>query len=262
MSVKQKEFIKKHKRKRILIITFQMLIAVLFLLIWEISARNNLINTFITSSPSRVIDTIIDLASSNNLFKHINTTVFETLTAFFITTVISIIISIIFYENKFIAKVFDPYLTMLNSLPKVALGPILIIWLGANKVSIIAMAIFISIIISIQNIYNGFLSTDKNRIKLLETFNASKFKILTSVVIPSNYKQFINTFKINISMSLIGVIMGEFLTSKQGLGYLILYGSQVFNLDLVVSGIFILIIISVIMYQAIVWLEKKLVIRD
>lgn len=262
MSVKQKEFIKKHKRKKILIITFQILIAVLFLLIWELSARYNLINTFITSSPSRVIDTIIELASSNNLFKHINTTVFETLTAFFITTVISIIISIIFYENKFIAKVFDPYLTMLNSLPKVALGPILIIWLGANKVSIIAMAIFISIIISIQNIYNGFLSTDKNRIKLLETFNASKFKILTSVVIPSNYKQFINTFKINISMSLIGVIMGEFLTSKQGLGYLILYGSQVFNLDLVISGIFILIIISVIMYQAIVWLEKKLVIRD
>lgn len=205
MSVKQKEFIKKHKRKKILIITFQILIAVLFLLIWELSARYNLINTFITSSPSRVIDTIIELASSNNLFKHINTTVFETLTAFFITTVISIIISIIFYENKFIAKVFDPYLTMLNSLPKVALGPILIIWLGANKVSIIAMAIFISIIISIQNIYNGFLSTDKNRIKLLETFNASKFKILTSVVIPSNYKQFINTFKINISMSLIGL---------------------------------------------------------
>ena len=151
---------------------------------------------------------------------------------------------------------------MLNSLPKVALGPILIIWLGANKVSIIAMAIFISIIISIQSIYNGFLNTDKNRIKLLQTFKASKFKILTNVVIPSNYKLIINTFKINISMALIGVIMGEFLTSKEGIGYLILYGSQVFNLDLVVSGIFILIIISVIMYKIIVWLEKKLVIRD
>ncbi len=262
MSAKEKEFLKKHKRKKALIILCQLSIGILFLTIWELSAKLGLINTFITSSPSKVIETIIDLASSNNLFRHINTTVIETLIAFLITTIVSIIISITFYENKFIAKVFDPYLTMLNSLPKVALGPILIIWLGANKVSIIAMAIFISIIISIQSIYNGFLNTDKNRIKLLQTFKASKFKILTNVVIPSNYKLIINTFKINISMALIGVIMGEFLTSKEGIGYLILYGSQVFNLDLVVSGIFILIIISVIMYKIIVWLEKKLVIRD
>lgn len=262
MSVKQKEFIKKYKRRKTLIFITQVFIALSFLLIWEISARNNIINTFITSSPTKVITTIISLAAENNLFKHIYVTVTETIIAFSITTILSLLIAILFYSNKFIAKVFDPYLTMLNSLPKVALGPILIIWIGANKVSIVTMAILISLIISIQNIYNGFIHTDKNKIKLLETFNASKWCILKSVVIPSNYKTITNTLKINISMSLIGVIMGEFLTSKQGLGYLILYGSQVFNLNLVISGIFLLIIISVLMYQAIVWIEKKLVVRD
>lgn len=205
MSAKQKAFIKKHKKKKALVIFFQFFIGIMFLALWEIAARYGWINTFITSYPTKVIETIVDLAKNNDLFIHIGTTVLETLVAFLITTIVSVIIAIIFYSSKFIAKIFDPYLTMLNSLPKVALGPILIIWIGANKLSIITMAILISIIISIQNIYNGFINTDKNKVKLLETFNASKLKILLSVVIPSNYRTIISTLKINISMSLIGL---------------------------------------------------------
>lgn len=204
MSVKQKEFLKKNKKRKFLITFWRLFIGIALLSLWEVAARMDLINTFITSYPSKIVSTILSLASKNNLFLHINTTVFETFLAFFITTVVSLLIAIIFYSSKFVAKVFDPYLTILNSLPKVALGPILIIWIGANKVSIITMAILISIIISIQNIYNGFINTDKNKIKLLETFNASKARILLSVVIPSNYRTIISTLKINISMSLIG----------------------------------------------------------
>ena len=155
------------------------------------------------------------------------------------------------YNHNFIAKVLDPYLTILNSLPKVALGPIIIIWIGANTKSIILMAILISLIVSIQTIYNGFINTDKLKIKLLKTFNASKKDILINVVLKENKSTILNSFKINISMCLIGVIMGEFLTSKTGIGYLILYGSQVFNLNLVMSGIFILTIISIVMYKLI-----------
>ena len=254
---KQELFIKKYKRKKRLILLTQALIFISFLLIWEFLANNNLINSFITSSPSKIIETIINLYGDNNLFPHINKTIYETLISFTLTSILGFIISILLYENDFLSKVIDPFLTMLNSLPKVALGPIIIIWLGANDKSIIFMAILISLIVCIQTIYTSFKNTDKMKIRLLETFGATKKQILFNVIIPANYKNIINTLKINISMCLIGVIMGEFLTSKMGIGYLILYGSQVFNLDLVMTGIFILIIISIVLYEIINYIENK-----
>lgn len=251
MSKEQKDFLKKIKRNKIIILMTQISIFILFILIWQILSNKNIINTFITSSPKKILITIKNLYIQNNLFTHIFVTVKETLISFVITSILSLLISIILYNHNFIAKVLDPYLTILNSLPKVALGPIIIIWIGANIKSIILMAILISLIVSIQTIYNGFISTDKLKIKLLKTFGASKKDILLNVVLQENKKTILNTFKINISMCLIGVIMGEFLTSKAGIGYLILYGSQVFNLDLVMTGVFLLTIISIIMYKVI-----------
>ena len=257
MSKEQLLFIKKEKRKKRLILYTQLFIFIFFIILWQYAADKNLINSFITSSPKEIVKTIISLYKSNNLFYNIWVTVKETLIAFSITTVISLLIAVLLYDSKLLSKVLDPYLTMLNSLPKVALGPIIIIWIGANIKGIITMAILISIIVSIQSILNGFEHTDPLKIKLLETYNASKMDILLNVVIPSNKSTLINTLKINISMCLIGVIMGEFLTSKAGIGHLILYGSQVFNLNLVMAGIFILIIISIIMYKLVLLLEKK-----
>lgn len=251
MSKEQKDFLKKIKRNKMIILMTQISIFILFILIWQILSNKSIINTFITSSPKKILITIKNLYIQNNLFTHIFITVKETLISFVITSILSLLISIILYNHSFIAKVLDPYLTILNSLPKVALGPIIIIWIGANIKSIILMAILISLIVSIQTIYNGFVSTDKLKIKLLKTFGASKKDILLNVVLQENKKTILNTFKINISMCLIGVIMGEFLTSKAGIGYLILYGSQVFNLDLVMTGVFLLTIISIIMYKVI-----------
>ena len=161
--------------------------------------------------------------------------------------------------SKFFAKVIDPYLTILNSLPKVALGPIIIIWAGAGMKSIILMALFISVIITIINVYQSFNETDYNKIKLMKTFNATRFQIYTKLILPNSLKTIISSLKINISMSLIGVIMGEFLVSKKGIGYLIMYGSQVFNLDLVITGIFILCVVASLMYYIILYIEKKLI---
>ena len=259
MSVNQIKFIKKYKLNKRLVFITQISIILGFIVIWELLARLEIINTFIFSSPTDILKTLISLFKNNNIFLHIWTTLYETLLSFSICTVLSILIAIILYKSSFLAKVFDPYLTLLGSLPKVALGPIIIIWMGANIKSIITMAILISIIISIQNIYNGFINTDKNKIKLLKTFNASNKDILFKVVIPSNLSVIINTLKINISMCLVGVIMGEFLTSKAGIGYLILYGSQVFNLNLVMTGIVLLLVISIILYKAIILIEKRLV---
>ena len=257
MSNEHKKYLRKLKLNKLLISITQISIFIFFIIIWQFLASHNYINSFITSSPSKIFSTISKLYVENNLFIHIWITIKETIISFMITTLLSIIISIILYESVFLSKVIDPYLTILNSLPKVALGPIIIIWIGANQNGIITMAILISIIVSIQTIYNGFVNTDKLKIKLLKTFNATKKDILFNVVIPSNKSTIINTLKINISMCLIGVIMGEFLTSKVGIGYLILYGSQVFNLDLVMTGIFLLTIISIVMYKIIEEISKK-----
>ena len=254
----QYKYIKSIKRRKTLVLLSQILISIIFFVIWELLSKYKIINSFIFSSPSRIIKTIINLFENNRLIYHIWVTSYETLIAFIITFIISLIISIILYESWFLSKIFDPYLTMLNSLPKVALGPIIIIWVGANTKSIILMAVLISLIVSIQTVYNGFINTDKNKIKLLKTFGASKKDILFKVVIPYNYNVIINSLKINISMCLIGVIMGEFLTSKAGIGYLILYGSQIFNLNLVMSGIVILIILSIVLYELTKYIEKRL----
>jgi len=258
-SNEHKQFLKNIKRNKILVIITQIFILIFLLLLWEFLAEKGIINTFIASSPSRVIKTIILLHQTENLYNHIWITVYETLISFILGTIIGIIIAIILWWNKFIYKVVDPYLTIINSLPKVALGPIIIIWTGANINSIIIMALLISVIVTIISVYNGFISTDINKINLLKSFKASKYQILKFVILPSSYPTIISSLKINISMSLIGVIMGEFLVSKEGIGYLIMYGSQVFNLNLVISGILILMIVSYIMYLLVSLLEKKLI---
>ena len=258
MSKEQQNYSKKIKKNKIIIICFQIAIVLIFFFSWQILSDKKIINPFIFSSPKKIIETIISLQQNYNLFSHIFTTIFETLIAFILGISLGFIIAILLYEFKTIAKIIDPFLTMLNSLPKVALGPIIIIWTGANTKSIITMALLINLIISIITIYNGFLNTDIYKIKLLKSFKANKFQILTKVVIPSSYSTIISSLKINISMSLIGVITGEFLVSKKGLGYLIIYGTQIFNLNIVMSGIIILIFISFILYEIMGLIEKRL----
>lgn len=261
-SREHKLYLRKKKTRKILVIFTQILLAVLLISIWELLATYKVINTFITSSPSRVLSTIISLYNDNNLFNNIWTTIYETLISFSLGTIIGIITATILWYFNFIYKVLDPYLTILNSLPKIALGPIIIIFFGANINSIIIMALLISVIVTIITVYNGFISTDKNRINLLKSFSATKGQIFKCVILPSSYSTIISSLKINISMTLIGVIMGEFLVSKSGIGYLINYGSQVFNLNLVISGIIILMIVSYLMYIIVSYIEKILVKND
>lgn len=261
-SDEHKKYLKKIKRKKALILITQVLIVVSLIILWELLAHYKIINTFISSSPSRIIKTIIDLHNQNNLYNHIWITIYETILSFGLGTILGILIAVILWWNNFIYKVIDPYLTVINSLPKVALGPIIIIFSGANMNSIIIMALLISVIVTIITVYNGFNETDTNKIKLLKSFKATKWQIFKIVILPSSYPTIISSLKINISMSLIGVIMGEFLVSKKGIGYLIMYGSQVFNLNLVMSGIIILMIVSIIMYKVVSYIEKILIKKD
>lgn len=256
-SLEHTNYLKEIKKERIFIAIFRVLIIITFFGIWELLARVNLINTFLFSSPSKVINTLIN---NKDIFKHIGVTLYEVFISFSLATILGIIIASILWRFNKLSKIVDPYITIINSLPKVALGPLIIIWVGASINSIIVMALTISLFTTIINIYTGFISVDKNYIIMLKSFKASKFEIYRKIILPSNIFNIISTLKINISMSLIGVIMGELLVSKAGLGYLIMYGSQVFNLDLVISSIFILGIISYIMYFILDLVSKKLTI--
>ena len=257
MSKEHTLYLKKIKKNKQIIIFFQITIFILFIFIWQILANKDIINTFIFSSPKKVINTIINLYNKHNLLSHIWVTTYEVIISFSIATILGIIIATILWFNKTIYKIVEPYLTILNSLPKVALGPIIIIWFGANIKSIIVMALLRSLILTIINVYEGFNNIDKNKIDLMKTLGSNKIQLYTKLIFPGSISTIISTLKINISMSLIGVIMGEFLVSKKGIGYLILYGSQVFNLSLVISGIFILMIVAFIMYYVVSLLEKK-----
>ena len=251
------EFKRREKKKKIMVVFFQVLIGILFIMIWELLSRFNIINSFIFSSPSKIIKTIIDLYKANNLINNIYITLLELFISFILGSIFGFIIALLFYRFNILKRIFDPYLTMLNSLPKVALGPLLIIWLGANNKSIIVMALLINLIVSIVGFYSGFLNTDEYKIRLLKSFGANNMQIIYSLVIPGSMENIFSTLKLNISMSLIGVIMGEFLSSKSGIGYLILYGTQVFNLNLVMAGIIMLLVLSYLVYYLVSMLEKR-----
>lgn len=257
-SKEHRDYLKKIKTNKIFVVTIQILIIVVFLIIWQLLTNFKIINTFITSSPINIFKTIMSLYNHHNLFNNIFVTIYETIISFTLCSFIGLAIASILWWNKTLYKISDPYLTILNSLPKVALGPIIIIWVGANMNSIILMALLISLIVTILNIYQYFNETDKLKIKLLESLGATKKQVYFKLIIPANMSNLISTLKINISMSLIGVIMGEFLVSKNGIGYLIMYGSQVFDLDLVIAGIFILCVVAAIMYYIIYYIEKRL----
>ena len=215
-SIERKKYLNKIKFTKASIIITQIAVVISFIILWEILANKGIIDSFITSQPSRMLKTFMNL-SQNGLLEHLGVTCYETIVGFLSGTMLGIIIAIILWWSKFLSKVAEPFLVVLNSLPKIALGPVIIIWVGAGTPAIIVMALAISLIVTILEILNGFLNTEEEKIKMARTFNANKFQILTKIVIPANISTFINSLKVNIGLSLVGVISGEFLVSKAGL---------------------------------------------
>lgn len=254
-SEERKKYLRKNTITKVSIIVTQVILVILFIVLWELLANKGIIDSFITSQPSRMLKTFMNL-SENDLLLHLGVTCYETIVGFLSGTALGIIIAIILWSSKFLSKVAEPFLVVLNSLPKIALGPVIIIWVGAGTSAIITMALAISLIVTVLEILNGFTNTDQEKIKMARTFGANKFQLLTKIVIPANISTFINSLKVNIGLSLVGVISGEFLVSKAGLGYLIVYGGQVFQLDLVMASVVILAIVAAVMYEAVVLLEK------
>ncbi|MDE4541308.1 ABC transporter permease [Thermoanaerobacterium sp. R66] len=259
MSKEHVEFLKKVKRKETAIKITQLSILIAFFALWEIAGRLKLIDPFLFSQPSRMIKTIINLSEDGSLFTHIWVTLSETLIGFALGTVSGIVIAILLWWSDFASKVAEPYLIVLNSLPKIALGPIFIVWMGNGEAPIITMGLAISLIVTIISLETGFKQVDEDKIKLLKTFGATKFQILTKCILPASIPTIMSAIKINMGLSWVGVITGEFLVSKAGLGYLIVYGGQVFKLDIVMTSVLILSILAALMYLLLVYIEKKII---
>ncbi len=216
ISKDRKKYLQKQMKNKLLVVITQLSLLLGIIVLWEVLANAKIIDSFIMSQPSRIWDTLVNL-SSNGLLNHIGITCFETIVGFVSGAVLGIIIAIILWWSKFLSKVLDPFLVILNSLPKTALGPVIIVWVGAGMPAIITMGLAISLIVTIMEISNGFKNTDKEKIKMAKSFNATKLQVLSKIVIPANIATFFNSLKINIGLSLVGVITGEFLVSKGGL---------------------------------------------
>lgn len=258
ISPQRQAWLRQRKRTRTAVLALRIgLLAALFLG-WELAARLGAIDAFIMSSPSRMWETFLSLWKSGDLFLHLGTSVWETAAGFLLGTLLGTGVAILLWWSPFLSRVLDPYLVVLNALPKTALGPIFIVWIGAGPASIIAMTLAISLIVTILDMHNGFLATSPDQIRLMRTLGASRRQILTKLVLPANFTTMINALKVNVGLSWVGVIMGEFLVSKAGLGYLIVYGSQVFQMDLVMTTVLLLAAAAALMYQCILWLERAL----
>ena len=250
-------YLRKERNKKIIITVSRILILVLILGIWELCAQVKLIDPFITSSPSRVIKTIGELSRGGKLFYHIGITLMETIIGFIIAVVLGYTIAILLWASDSAMKILEPYIVVLNSLPKIALGPLIIIWIGTGYEAIIFMTVIVSIIVCIMNTLSGFIEVDKTKLLLMKSMGAGKLTTLKKLVIPATIPALMNTLKVAVGLAWIGSIMGEYIVSRAGLGYLIVYGGQVFKLDLVMTATFILCVLAGGMYGIITLIEKR-----
>ncbi len=258
MSNSHQLYLRKIRREKHLVLFMQLFIFLFIVGSWQLLVNFKLVDSFIVSSPELILRSLVGLIKSGDIFIHIGITLLEIVVSFICGGAIGFVIATLLWWFPITAKILDPYLTIFNSLPKVALGPILIIWFGSGMQSIVIMALLISTIITVINLYEGFKKTDPLKLNLMKSFKASRFDVFRLLLIPGSRNTIISTVKVSISMTLIGVIMGEFLVSKNGVGYLIMYGSQVFNLNLVMTGIIILGFLSTILYLILTFFERKL----
>lgn len=234
------------------------LLLVGFFALWELAACMRWIDPFIFSSPSRIAGTLIRMGRSGELLLHAGTSVVETIVGFTLGTLAGTAAATLLWWSPYLARILDPCLVVLNALPKTALGPIFIVWMGAGTGSIIAMTLAISLIVTILDMHHAFHSTETEKLRLMQALGANRLQTFVKLVLPSSFGAMINALKVNVGLSWVGVIMGEFLVSKAGLGYLIVYGSQVFQMDLVMTTVLILAAAAALMYQGILQLEKLL----
>ncbi len=258
---KQEIFVQKHRKRHHEITSWRTILFVLFLALWEIGANLKWIDSFFFSSPSRVARCFVEQLKDNSLLSHIGVTLFETVFSFLLVLLLSLLVSTLLWYSPKLSEILEPYLVVLNSLPKSALAPLFIVWLGTGARTIIVAGISVAVFGSIISFYTGFRQVDAEKVTLVYTLGGSRRNAFFKVVLPGSVPILLSTAKVNIGLALVGVVIGEFLAARQGLGYLIIYGSQVFQLDMVITSIIVLCVIALGFYQSIQVLEHQIKIR-
>ena len=258
---KQEEFVKKHRRHHHEIASWRTILFVLFLALWEISADLKWIDSFFFSSPSRVVKCFVEQMKNNSMLAHIGVTLFETLFSFLLVICVSLLAATLLWYSSQLSEILEPYLVVLNSLPKSALAPLFIVWLGTGTRTIIVAGMSVAVFGSVISFYTGFRQVDAEKITLIYTLGGSRRDAFSKVVLPGSVPILLSTAKVNIGLALVGVIIGEFLAARRGLGYLIIYGSQVFQLDMVITSIIVLCIIALAFYKSIQVIEHQIKVR-
>jgi NitT/TauT family transport system permease protein len=238
---------------------YQAIIFVVFFSSWEWSSQKQWIDPLLFSSPSKIWNLLLEKIHDGSLVSNIGVTLTETVLGFILGTLLGTILAAVLWWSPMISRILDPYLVILNAMPKVALGPILIVALGPGYTSIIAMGTIISIIITTIVVYTSFKEVDPNYLKVLQTFGATRWQCFKEAILPASFPTIISTLKVNVGLSWVGVIVGEFLVSTKGLGYMIIYGFQVFNFTLVFLSLLVIAVFATIMYQLVELLEKKII---
>jgi len=257
ISPQQALYLRQIKHQSFIITFSRFLLLFSFIALWEISSTLGWIDSFFFSSPSAIVMLFIDMCKDFEIIRHIGITLLETIVSFLAVTLLSILSAILLISLPKVSKILEPFLVILNSLPKSALAPLIIVWLGTGMKTIIIAGMSVAIFGSIINMYTGFTQVEEEKIKLIYTLGGTKRDTLFKVIIPASIPIIVSNMKVNIGLALVGVIIGEFLAARQGLGYLIIYGSQVFQLDLLIMSIIILCIIATGLYQMIQILEKR-----
>ena len=252
----QQLYLRRLRMHRRIVILFRISILLLFLILWEASADIGLIDSFIFSSPSRIFLCFWSMVLDRSIFLHIGITLYEIIVSFLLVTFFGILVAVLLWYSHKLSEIAEPYLVVLNSLPKSSLAPLLIVWLGANKKTIIVAGMSVAIFGSILSLYTSFSSIDQEKIKLIYTLRGTKRHVLSKVILPGSVPAIISNMKVNIGLCLVGVIIGEFLAARNGLGYLIIYSSQVFKLDWLLMAIVLLCIMAMALYAVINLFEK------
>ena len=256
-STAQRTFLSKYRLHKKFVAAARILLLVVFLSVWELTASHQIIDSFIFSSPSKIARCFLDMVADRSIFLHLGVTLYETIVSFLLVIVFSILTAVLLWFSKKLSEILEPYLVVLNSLPKSALAPLLIVWLGANIRTIIVAGMSVAIFGSIINLYTGFREADPEKLKLIRTLGGTKKDELTKIVLPSSVPLILSVMKVNIGLCLVGVIIGEFIGARQGLGYLIIYGSQTFKLTWVLMSIVILCVIAMGLYAILDFIEKR-----
>ena len=248
LSTGHRHYLRHYHFHRLLVIFFRIFLLTGFLFLWEFCASHQIIDSFIFSSPSKIMNVLLLMISDHSIFLHLGVTLYETFVSFFLVIFVSILFAILLWYSNNLSEILEPYLVVLNSLPKSALAPLLIVWLGATKTTIIVTGMSVAIFGSILNLYTSFRSTDSGKIKLIYTLRGNHLHVLTKVILPYSIPAIISNMKVNIGLCLVGVIIGEFLAAKEGLGYLIIYSSQVFKRDWLLMSRCILCDFAIFLY--------------